>query len=101
MACLTKERKASMSATMTKRRQVRLYVEHDEALVAIARRRGCDVVDLFREAIIAHFSLPTEESKTFLEQETEATPPLSTGEDGVSEKEGAADKGIRGNGTDG
>lgn len=61
-----------MNTAMTKRRQVRLLAEHDQALEAIARRRGCDVVDLFREAIIAHFSLPTEESKTFVTQETGA-----------------------------
>lgn len=50
--------------TLTKRRQVRLLQAHDDALSEIARRRGCDVVDLFREAIIAHFNLPTDVRQT-------------------------------------
>jgi hypothetical protein len=61
------------AATMSKRRQVRLREEHDQVLESIARRRGCDVVDLFREAIIAHFNLPTEENQTFVEQAKTAT----------------------------
>jgi hypothetical protein len=47
-----------MGTHRTKRRQVSIEEAHDRELVSISRRRGCDVVDLFREAVIAHFNLP-------------------------------------------
>lgn len=53
-----------MTATLQRRRQLRLNAEHDDALVVIAAQRGCDVSDLFREAVIAHFNLPVDVSQT-------------------------------------
>jgi hypothetical protein len=53
-----------MSRALMKRRQVRLQQAHDEILESMSRQRGCDVVDLFREAIIAHFNLPTGANST-------------------------------------
>lgn len=51
-----------MAKGLTRVRYVRMQPRHDEAIQEIARRRGCDVSDLFREAVIAHFSLPTDET---------------------------------------
>lgn len=49
-----------MAVKLTRRRQLRVRQDHDEALQAIARQRGCDVSDLYREAAIAYFSLPVD-----------------------------------------
>lgn len=84
---------------LTQRIMIRLAPKHKEILVGLARRRGCSISDLAREAVIGHFSLPTDGSITTAAEGEKYTG--STGEDGVSEKEGAADKGIRGNSRDG
>lgn len=42
----------------TRSAKIRLTPTHDDALKRLARRRGCDVSDLWREAVIEYFRLP-------------------------------------------
>lgn len=44
--------------------KIRLTPTHDDALKRLARRRGCDVSDLWREAVIEYFRLPVGVSAT-------------------------------------
>lgn len=49
---------------MTERIDFRVEPAHKQVLAGIARRRGCKISDLSREAVIAYFDLATEATES-------------------------------------